>query len=230
MKMLSRYRPRPSIENRILALRTHSANASLVNCEPLVGVEDLRPPRAQRLLQRAHAEGRVHRVRQLPRQHVARRPVHHRHQVEKPPGHRHIGDVRAPHLIRPRDLDAPQQIRKHPVLRVRDARLGTPVDRLDPHLPHQPADPVSADRRPLAPKVARHLPIRVKQVVHVELIHATHESEAVLALAFRLVVRRRPAHALQGALLRQRQRAVSLDQPSAFGAGQLRNPPGSPCA
>ncbi len=45
-----------------------------------------------------------------------------------------------------------------------------------------------------------------------------------LALALRRVVQRRPAHAHQRALLRQRQRAVPLDHPSALGPGQPRNP------
>src|SRR3954447_19276589 len=65
----------------------------------LVGVEDLRVAEPlQSLLQRLDAEVRVHRVRDLPGQHLARGPVHHRNQIQKAPPHWYIRDVSTPDL------------------------------------------------------------------------------------------------------------------------------------
>ncbi len=53
---------------------------------PLIRVEDLRAAMArQRLLQGLHTTGRVQRIGQPPRQYLARRPVHDRHQIQKAP-------------------------------------------------------------------------------------------------------------------------------------------------
>jgi len=55
----------------------------------LIGVEDLRAAKPlQSLLQRLNAEVRLQRVRHPPRQHLARGPVHHRHQIQKAAPHR----------------------------------------------------------------------------------------------------------------------------------------------
>ena len=76
--------------------------AAEVNWRALVGVEDLRPAELrQRLLERRKAERDVHRVRQPPRQHRARRPVDDRHEIEKAAPDRDVGDVGRPDLVRP---------------------------------------------------------------------------------------------------------------------------------
>ena len=46
------------------------------------------------------------------------RPVHYRHEVEKPSRDRDIGDVRAPHVVRPGDREVAQQVGEDPVLRL----------------------------------------------------------------------------------------------------------------
>ena len=74
------------------------------------------------------------------------RPVHHGHEVEKPLRHRDIGDVRAPHVVRPQDREVAQQVGEDPVLRARHAGARPPVHCLHPHEAHEPPDPVVATR------------------------------------------------------------------------------------
>ena len=79
---------------------------------PLVGIEDLRPAvLGQSLRQGLRTEVAVQRVRQAPRQHRTRRPVHDCHQILESSLHRDVGDVGAPHLVRPIDPHIPEQIR-----------------------------------------------------------------------------------------------------------------------
>ena len=42
-----------------------------------------------------------------------------RHQVQKAPTHRDVGDIHAPHLIGPGDRQSSKKIRIHSILRVR---------------------------------------------------------------------------------------------------------------
>jgi hypothetical protein len=105
MKTLSSQRPRPS-----LLIRISCCCSVAVNCA-LVAVENIRPTQPQSGSQRLPAEACLQRRRQRPAQHIAAEPVHHRHQVEEAPPHRHIGDVARPDLIWPVDDQVPQQVR-----------------------------------------------------------------------------------------------------------------------
>ena len=142
----------------------------------LVGVEDLRPPEPrQGLLQSLNAELHVHGVRYPPGQHLARRPVHHRDQVEKAAPHRQVGDVGAPDLVRPIDRQIPQQIREDLVLGVRHRRPRPLVDWCQAHLRHQPPDALAADRIALAPQVPCHLPRAVPGRLQELRVDQTHQ-------------------------------------------------------
>ena len=78
----------------------------------LIGIEDLWPAIArERFLERLDAEIGAERVGQPPRQYRAADPIHDRHQVGKPLGHRDVGDVRAPALIHPLDDEPTEQVR-----------------------------------------------------------------------------------------------------------------------
>src|SRR6476659_10439114 len=84
----------------------------------LVGVEDLGFAKPlQSLLQRLNAEIRIHRVRDPPRQHLARGPIHYRNQIQKAAPYRYIRDVRTPDLVWPVNHHLPQQIRIDLVVR-----------------------------------------------------------------------------------------------------------------
>src|ERR1700761_592019 len=89
----------------------------------LIGVENLGVAKPlQSLLQRLNAEVSVHRVRDTPRQHLARGPVHHRHQIQKTAPHWYIRDVSTPDLVRTLNHQLPQQIRIDLVRGVRNRR------------------------------------------------------------------------------------------------------------
>ena len=76
----------------------------------LVGVEGFRsaPGPAHGFIERSHAEAAVHRVAQLPGEHCPAVPIHDRHEVGMPLGHRNIGDVRAPDFVDLLDFSTPQ--------------------------------------------------------------------------------------------------------------------------
>ena len=77
----------------------------------LVRVEDLRLSIAlQGGVQRFQAETRILGDRQLPRQHVARVPVHDRHQIHKAVRQWNVGDISAPDLVGRVDAATPEQI------------------------------------------------------------------------------------------------------------------------
>jgi hypothetical protein len=67
-------------------------------------------------------ERAVHRVRQPPAQHRAARPVHDRHQVQKAPADREVGDVGRPHLVGLSDHQVAQQVGIDRMARCRFAR------------------------------------------------------------------------------------------------------------
>jgi hypothetical protein len=112
-----------------------------------VGVEDLRPaePR-QSLLERRKAERDVHRVRQTPPEHRARRPVDDRHKIEKAAPDRDIGDVGRPDVVCPLDRHVAQEIGIDPVAGRGLARSRLRPERGDPHQAHQPLHALAVHR------------------------------------------------------------------------------------
>ncbi len=147
MKMLSRHRPRPSMEIVISASLSTPVKSRLVNWLPWSVLKiSGRPYLGQRLVQCLDAEPGIHGVRQPPRQDMARRPVHDRDQIQEPAPHRDVGDVGAPDMIGAVHRHIPKQIGIDPVRRVRRAGPRRLVDRLQAHEPHQAPNPVTADR------------------------------------------------------------------------------------
>ena len=127
----------------------------------MIGVEDLRPAIAAQPLLQGLLPGRtVQGVRQPPRKHRARRPVHDRHQIVKTSLH-WIGYVRAPHLVGQLDPQMAKTIRIDPMASIRRRGLRLAVDGRHPHLPHQSTHPLAADIIPLASQVTGHLPLTV---------------------------------------------------------------------
>jgi len=122
-KTLSHQRPRPSMLIRTPAVSSLSVNAPLVNCAPWSVLKISGCPFPQGVFKRIEAERSVHRVRQAPRQDVAAAPVGHRDQVEEAACHWDISNVGGPHLVRPIDRQAVQQVGIDPVLCRRPAGL-----------------------------------------------------------------------------------------------------------
>ena len=110
----------------------------------LVAIENLwRAITLKRLVQRLDAEAGIERVDRRPGQPRAARPVHHDGQVQKAPPQGDVGNISAPHVVRPRDRQIAQQVGIDPVRRVRLRRPGPRVERVHPQQSHQAAHPLA---------------------------------------------------------------------------------------
>src|SRR6201993_2087976 len=123
---------------------------------PLIGIEDagLAEP-DEGLVQRLDTEPCRERVRQPPGQPSSGRPVDDRNQVQKPLPHRYVGYVSSPHLVRPVDRLAAQEVWVDLVFGMPLAGVPLRPDRPQRELAHQPPDAPTADRNPLSQQ--RHL-------------------------------------------------------------------------
>src|SRR3990172_6407054 len=74
----------------------------------LVSVEDAGAGSPERPLQGLHTKAAFHAVGDVPRDHVATPPIHYRHEIHEAAAHRHVGDVRTPHLVGRRDFQFAQ--------------------------------------------------------------------------------------------------------------------------
>ena len=166
----------------------------------LIRVEYLALPRLQYSRHRLDAEVRIQRGAQRPAEHVAAVPVDHRHQVHKPPRQPDIGDVGAPHLVAAVNGQPAQQIGVDRVFRVRTARVGLLVHRLQPHRPQQPPDPLGVDFMPQTPQVGRHPQHAIARRPRVLLVQQAHQGKVFIAFSRRSVVQAGPVQAQQLAL------------------------------
>src|ERR1700736_5784075 len=123
---------------------------------PLIGIEDagLAEP-GEGLAQRPDTDPRRERIRQPPGQHPPGRPVDDRDQVQKSLPHRYVGYVSSPHLVRPVDCLAAQEVWVDLVPGMPLAGIPLRSDRPQPELSHQPPDAPAAHRNPLSQQ--RHL-------------------------------------------------------------------------
>src|SRR3990170_5514362 len=168
---------------------------------PLVRVEDPgRPEPGQRLPKGRHAKIRLQRVRQPPGEDLSAVPVHDRHEIEKPPAHRDVADVRAPDLVRMVDRHPFQQIRVDLVTGKRLAGVGFLVDRTQPHLPHPPGDPLAADAPSTPTEPPCHLPGSEEGGLQELPVDDPHEIEVERGFSDRLVVERGAADSQKKAL------------------------------
>ena len=103
-----------------LAVHTDENASTLEHIEPcltgelraLVGVEDLRRPKARkRLLEGRHAKVRCQRVGKPEGKYLATGDVEYGDQEQKSVCHRDIANIRGPHLVRSLDLQTRQQVR-----------------------------------------------------------------------------------------------------------------------
>ena len=84
-----------------LGIAQHVGEVGAGKLAALIRVEDLGPAEArQRFLQSLDAEFRVHRVRQPPGEHLPRRSVHDRDEIEEAPPHRQVRNVGVPDVTR----------------------------------------------------------------------------------------------------------------------------------
>ena len=167
----------------------------------LISIEYLRPAmQCQGFFQCFSTEFCIHGIRWPPRQHLPAGPVHHRNQIQKAPPHRNAGDVGAPDLVRLVDHLVAQQTGPDLVLRMRNRRLRSPVDRLQPHLPHQPLHLLATDLVAQSPQVPCHLAAALPRRPQELLIDEPHRCQVQRLLIAHLSIVRRPAYRNQFAL------------------------------
>lgn len=184
---------------------------------PLVRVEDLGLADPQRLVHCLHAEQRVQRVGQRPRQHVAAEPVQHRDQIQEPAPPWHLRDVRAPHLVGPDHRELVQQIRVRPMRRLRPARVRARQHRLQAHDPYQARHPLVVDRVPQGPQPVGHPRHPVKRPIEIQFVEQAHQRQILGPFGHRLVGVRRAGQARQRILLHDRHGRGLGVNPSASG-------------
>src|SRR6516162_5127214 len=144
----------------------------------LICVEDVRlPVTSQCVFNRRNAERGFHGDRQPPRKHAPTEPIEHDGEVDKAPRHRNIRNVHRPDLVRPRDLNATQQIRVDLVARLRRASARTAIKRFYPHAPHQRSYMPTADLAPLGSKQASQHARTGEWVLQVQPIEAIHDRQ-----------------------------------------------------
>src|SRR3984957_2267863 len=186
--------------------------------DALIGIENLGPTRpGGRFLQRFSAEIRLHGDRNPPSQNPPAEPVHHRDQIHEALGHRDVSYIGAPHLVRPLNTQAAQQIRINLVIRVPLAGVGLLVDRLQSHHPHQPAHALAVYHHAILAQRRHHPPRPVERPLRIKLVHPTHQRQVVRVHRRRLVIQRRAGDLQQLALRHDRKvRIVSVDQRATF--------------
>ena len=111
----------------------------------LVTVENVRLTESESAFQGTNAKLGIHRIRQLPCQYEAAKPIHDSNKIHRPTRHWDIGNVYTPHFIRLPDDAIPEQIRPNLVFWVAKRRFWSRKYRLDAHFLHQAQDSLAVD-------------------------------------------------------------------------------------
>ena len=157
----------------------------------LVGVEDLGLAIAGKgFFQCLDAKRRTHADRYAPGEYPPARPVHDGCQIDKPAGHRHVGDVHRPNVIRALDRQVPQQVRVDRVRRMPPAGVGLLVHRHDVHCAHQRRDVLATNEVAFAFEQVAHHTAAGEGVLEVQLIDTAHQGQILARCGPRKVVDR----------------------------------------
>jgi hypothetical protein len=197
-----------------------------VNCEPWSGVEDVRlAVTRQSVLQRLDAECRFHGNRQPPRQHPATEPVEHHSQIDEAMRHRDVADVHRPHLVRPLDRQAAQQVRIDLVAGRGLGRVRTAIERLYPHPLHQRLHVTTADLAPLGRQQASQHPRAGEGELQVQPVEPTHDRKVGLRHRPRPIVDAAAADVQNRSLPGDRQVVLTVDHRFALSNPALVSAP-----
>jgi hypothetical protein len=117
-----------------------------------------------------------------------------------------------------------QQVRVHPVRRMRLTRAGSRIDRLQAHRPEQSCDAVVSDRIALTPEPGGHAPHAIIWRLRILRIEEPHQTQILRALPMGVIIVCRPGQAQQVTLPGDADlRVARLDQApfGVRGQGQL---------
>ena len=171
--------------------RQKSCKSLACELASLVRIKDLRLRDPEGVLQRLDTKLLLQRDRKSPGQDIATVPVHHDHEVDEPMSQTDVGDVGGPGLIRMIDRNPFQKIGIDLMVGTREAGAGLRINRLQPHQPHQTADPLRIDRISPRPQPRRHLRHPVKRRFRKLLIDPVHQHQIVGVIPLRFVIHRR---------------------------------------
>ncbi len=157
MKMLSRYRPRPSIDMRMPASVRVVIQADPRNWLPYQYSRSLAGRARQWPLSRPRCRSRHALYSPTPAQHLAVGPVNNRHQKQKTVFARHERDVGALVLVRSVNQHHSQQLRIDWVLRMRLAGFGAFVDCLQLHRRREASHAMESHDRALPAQIGSDL-------------------------------------------------------------------------
>ena len=166
----------------------------------LVGVENFRnvPCGLEGVVESFQAKAGFHGVGYRPAKHLARMPVHHRAQVGVATGHRHVGDVRAPDVVRARDGEVAQQAGILAVAAVRDAGARLAPDRLVADLAPEPLQAFAVDfHAVIARKDGHQAAASQAGIDHVDLVQQPLDADVLRVLQDGLIIHRRAGDAEQ---------------------------------
>ena len=155
----------------------------------LVAVEDLGfAVFGNGLLECFNAKVCRHRVRQPPGQYPPSGPVHDRHQVQETLLHRDVTDVGGPHLVRPIDGHAPQQVGINLVLGMRAAGVRFRRDCPQAQLLHQPAYAPTSDQNTFTLEGYLQPPATVYRILGEYLVQTLEQVEFLSRVGLRVVI------------------------------------------
>jgi hypothetical protein len=153
-------------------------------------------------------ERHVHGVRQPPRQHRPACPIDDRDGVEEAASDRHIGDARCPHLVRPVDRQAAQEIREDLVSRRRLRRSWLGPQRGDAHPAHRPLHVLAVEAVPVGLTDRRHPTRAEERPGREQLVDPLHQRPILVVCGPRRPIDAGARHAQERALPAERQLAV----------------------
>ncbi len=204
----------------------HAGEGRASELRALVGVEDVRLAVAREsILLCLDAEGRLHRNRQSPGQNTTRRPIEYSGEIDEAVGHRDIGDVHGPDLVRSRDLQVAQQIRIDLVAGFRLRRARPAIERLYPHPPHQRLHVPAADLAPPQGQQASQHTRAGEGVFQVQPIDLLHDLEIGGRYRAGQIIDASPADLQNLCLLGDRQIVLTVDHRFALSNPALVSAP-----
>jgi len=115
-------------------------------------------------------------------------PIHDCCQVHEPIGHRNIGDIGAPDLVRVENRPVFQQIRPFFPIFTRYGRLRPWINGLKSHQSHQAKDPLVIDPVASSPEQLGDGAIPTGRSLHINLIDLAHQLKIEGAFRRRLIV------------------------------------------
>jgi hypothetical protein len=138
------------------------------------------PKRASASSSAATQKSCCQRVRKPESEYLATSDIKYGRQEHKSARHRDITNIRGPHLVRPRDLQARQQVGVNRGLPRRDARARLAVERFDSHAAHQGSHVQPPNITTLSSQLFRYALRAIVPMIQMQLLDPPHQLQVLL--------------------------------------------------